>query len=237
MMNTRYFFSLWARNAGGVLKGGLVPIYQFSFVAPFIWIPHLVLLPLTLTLGAGFKTLFDCLTRKFTPEVEVKSRLETISKMSDSEINGLVEIVREYNDAKSHSSKEIQSSLNNLVQNEKRKTTTDCDRKLQMLLAVQRETQNNLSRHPMDYSKLNEKNNKDHADFSEKAKNLETKIIATQSKTVIIDFLQKENNNGKEMFNRLMRFFKPSTSVEVQRANEPKDGYQRDYGITTSSNP
>lgn len=83
---------LYGRNARGIFFGGFVTNSNDSsgdFSVGFIWIGHIVLLPLSITLGAFAKTLFDIFTRKEIPTEQIVELKNKINLLNEDKINRL----------------------------------------------------------------------------------------------------------------------------------------------------
>jgi len=83
----KYFANLFLRNVKGTFLKGFVPIDTYLFL--LYWIIHLALLPITLTLGAGIKTLIDYNTRKFVSNDIIEERKNKISQMNEKDMSEL----------------------------------------------------------------------------------------------------------------------------------------------------
>jgi hypothetical protein len=100
-MGGKYFFKLLWRNIKGTFFGGFIgingqigvdPIENVG-ILPFIWIGHLCTLPVSLTLGAGIKTIIDYSTRKSTPKEVVEKSLQIVENISDSEFGKIISML------------------------------------------------------------------------------------------------------------------------------------------------
>lgn len=105
---------LYGRNASGVFFGGFIDVKNNSgnFLILLVWIGHIALLPLTITLGAFIKTLFDIFSRKEIPTqqfVELKDKINTIN---DDKIDELASHANEWkNEVQSKSSHKLCEQL------------------------------------------------------------------------------------------------------------------------------
>lgn len=107
------YLRLYGRNARSVFWGGFIDSGNSgNFLITGVWIGHIALLPLTITLGAFIKTLFDIFSRKEIPAqqfVELKTKINTIN---DDEIGELAAHANEWkNEVKSKSSHELCEQL------------------------------------------------------------------------------------------------------------------------------
>lgn len=107
-MKYRYLKSLYDRNVDGTFFGGYVPIPDAMGL--LIWIPHTLLLPLTLTVGAGIKTLFDYFTRDLVKAKEQKSAAWKAYDMSPQDLSKLYQGIKSY-EAHSNSSVKMLKDL------------------------------------------------------------------------------------------------------------------------------
>jgi len=137
---------VYRRNAWGVFYNGLIEpwigasnaVHEVEsggeaillapalIVTPFFWIAHLILLPFTLTVGAGLKTAYDLFTRKIIPEAEMSSLKAKVRKIDNEEMDSLIVDMFEYKeDAQSNSSKTILQFLkHNHVENSTKQLET-----------------------------------------------------------------------------------------------------------------
>jgi hypothetical protein len=108
--NLKRFGIIYKRNVMGVLNAllSLPMLYLF----PYTTVPMFYLLPLTLTLGAGIKSIIDFATRKFLDSQSIENAKNTLHEISieTSELNKLFkEILKSH--PQSHSSKKVQADL------------------------------------------------------------------------------------------------------------------------------
>ncbi|WED42265.1 hypothetical protein [Legionella cardiaca] len=108
-MTLKEIFFLQGRNMLGTLKKGYVNPDEWAQLAFITWIAHTALLPISLLIGATFKTLFDVLTRSKMP-VDLDKATDNVDKLQEQELNALVETISQYN-AKSNSSRDALEKL------------------------------------------------------------------------------------------------------------------------------
>ena len=86
-MNAGYYLSLYGRNVWGVLRNGFNFGLNAGYLAGFVWLGALALLPLTLTFGAGIKTIIDCYNREYTQDKTVLNSIpNSVKNMNEENI-------------------------------------------------------------------------------------------------------------------------------------------------------
>jgi len=214
-MNANYFFSLYWRNIKGTFFGGFVPAPS-SFGgagAFFIWLGHIALLPLTLTLGAGLKTIFDCCTRRYTRDERLlRSVEESIPTMTNDQMGQLIlELNTEAASClgkkySSNSSRWLFSRLStdeHKKQEEDRlKTEQNRDAMIELCRGDRMAPSEIRQRYTEEYLK-------EFASKYEVTGRSYTTVKAglDQSKTSLLSYMQNQNNNGKKLFQRVIGFF------------------------------
>jgi hypothetical protein len=108
--------SLFWKNVRGVFFGGYKLADPLAgennhYLAPFAFLLHTALLPITLTLGAGIKTLVDIATRN-TPvsSNQISQTSERIKQLDENEINDLAQVITQYHPS-SVSSKRLRKTV------------------------------------------------------------------------------------------------------------------------------
>lgn len=196
-MSLKYFFGLYRRNVKGTItgpdwlnktapeKGYLTPEYFIKGLPGAVFILlHIVALPVSLTLGAGIKTLIDYFSRKSVSSTVITDVNNQIQNINQESFSNLETELRQYN-PKSNSSKralallsQIDSDRNSCAfSSENDAETALCPEQLEPA------TETNVQQSPE--QTLNRK------------------------KAVISDFLVEEMNNGKKLHQIICRFFQP----------------------------
>ena len=86
-------WDLFQRNARGTFWGGIELASVFAsggnYAAPFVFIAHIFLLPITLTFGAGIKTIADSWFRKPLEDAELSLLKPIITRLEETEVNDI----------------------------------------------------------------------------------------------------------------------------------------------------
>jgi hypothetical protein len=117
-MSLLSFAKLYARNALGVLKAGpdfidkhINLLSEFGGLFALLTIAvHIILLPLTLTFFAAFKTLFDVVTRSPLPIQDMAKLQKTVSELDDDGMTRLNRAIHCY-EGMSNSSQKLPNEL------------------------------------------------------------------------------------------------------------------------------
>jgi|GEM_PF-5325788 len=117
-MGIKYFFNLWGRNIKGTFWGGFriadsVLRSNEGTGALVTFLLHIVTLPVTITIGAILKTLFDFFSRKALPARQIFQTRRDIKHMEQEKFDAFTERLASY-PAKSASSKQVLQQLNTL---------------------------------------------------------------------------------------------------------------------------
>ena len=83
--------ALYSRNASATFFGGYVSVSDAEYAAPFIWLAHTFLLPLSLTLGAGAKTYLDVSHRKELSDEALANLKSHLGLITNEQFDQLVE--------------------------------------------------------------------------------------------------------------------------------------------------
>jgi hypothetical protein len=109
-MTRKSIWDIYNRNAQGVFLGGFTNIGQWKYLIPVVAILHIAFLPLTLTFGAGLKSLIDYFTRKELPQEKLESLNNKINELDNDNIQPLIDEMAHYT-PQSNSSKMLLKSL------------------------------------------------------------------------------------------------------------------------------
>lgn len=216
-MNARYFLDLYLRNAAGVWSNGFVPLSDYGLIINLF---HIILSPLTLTFGAVIKTIFDCISRIYTPEADLKPIPEQIHKMNNEDMEQLtIKLKCEGYSPKSNSSILAFSKLSSDSQKDIALQEREEAIKQKKIKYILREN-------PGMNVRLLDLNNLDKYKFSDfnqdrldKLKNKPVAVGCEESKNILLNYVQEENNNGKKLFQLIVGFFKEQRPIQAN--NEP----------------
>jgi len=220
-----YFLSLYWRNVKGVFLGGFVDSVRFSYAAPIIWIAHLALLPLTLTFGAGIKSIVDYFSRfsSFVTAEAIKNKQQAISKMDSIDLSLLTTKLLQY-EAQSNSSKKLLEQLNQLP-NERRRVIKAGYDECKYNLALDQLGKDAEKKFQPAYIKNLELDSphQEKLDAYDKANKAH---LSTQrqdeSKRLITEYIGAEHNNGKKVFQIIFGLFNPLDEKSKSMPKKPK---------------
>lgn len=229
------FMDLFGRNAKTlIIKGYKLSSPEMNggtnYMAPLIFVGHTLLLPYTLILGAGIKTIIDLATRKEIPQDKIKNLSDTIDNTPSDKMDEKISEILNYK-AKSNSSQKILKELSELDKSTKTTIENEIKDKKQEIHQTRKNA--NLKEaekiHPKIKEKLGEltKNTsiffnyevddkfipEDTEEFTKSSQQItdehnETKA-ATQ-KGLLKAFLSDVGNTGKKLQHEIMRAFELS---------------------------
>jgi hypothetical protein len=222
-MKQKNFIDMYKRNFKGTFFGGFFDPQGTNFVVPFIWIGHIALLPLTLTFGAGIKTLIDFFTRREIPEETINAVDGAIDALDAESIRPLIESIAIYrNGAQSTSSKKLIQMLLHTIPGETIDATSkDLGRKKRELQEAQLGININpelRKRYRPSYIAnlpLNEESQRQlDAYIAENRVHTNTQQLSKQ-KGVIKEYLGADHNYGKKMQQIICNYFFPPVTTVV----------------------
>lgn len=204
-MNQKSLVDIYIRNVKGAFFGGFkVPeIYPIGILVPVF---HILLLPFTLTFGAGIKSLFDFFLRKEIAETSLSDAKHQIEGMDN--VTPLIEEIYKY-EPKSNSSKKL---INDLTRISDDTQTRYQDKKLELQkeqLGIHKNP-NLLNAYKSSYISnltLDESRQKLLDNYMEENQNQCKSEQLEEEKTIIGDYLSAKHNNGKRMQHIICNFF------------------------------
>src|SRR5580704_6373282 len=116
-MALKDFFPLYWRNIKGTFFGGFRLMdddngeFEANYAAGLAVLGHILLLPITLTIGALIKTLIDFNTRKPIPKEAIASKKDEIDHYDVTQMLEFINKISQYNTPFSNSSAELLSKL------------------------------------------------------------------------------------------------------------------------------
>ena len=224
-MNLKNFFSLYWRNIKGTFFNGFVE--PITYIGPLIWLGHIVLLPLTLTIGAGIKTFIDFFTRKPMPDESIKAKQNEIKSLDDQQIEELTKNISSYN-PHSNSSRMLLNQLAQLTIDERLVAEREYAIEKRRLVLDQlgpNAEQKYLASYIADVSlDVRHKEILKNYDAQNKAHLAEQKLTA--QKNVICSYLGDKKNNGKKLMQVILGLFSPAVEKKFER-----DIYEQPSGI------
>lgn len=196
-MSLKYFFRLYHRNVKGIIAGPdwlnktepgknyLTPEDIIKGLpGAMLTFLHIFALPVSLTLGAGIKTLIDYFSRKSIPSTVIDDVNKQLLNINHEDFNDLETELRQYN-PKSNSSKRVLVLLSE-IDSDRNSCASSNENNAEMELCLEQlepATETNVQQSPE--QTLNRK------------------------KAVMSDFLVGEMNNGKKLHQIICRFFQP----------------------------
>ncbi|MBA2652909.1 MAG: hypothetical protein H0U73_11660 [Tatlockia sp.] len=209
------FLSIYWRNVKGTFKKGFIePIFD---LAAFVWISHIALMPITLTLGALLKTVVDFFSRKANeiPEDVLKVQKDEIANFNKENMESLVKEISAYT-PKSNSSQMLLKELNQLNSPQRVNKIVNetlekkCEAKKLELFKHQDRFYGHKSG-PLDTNHSTALDN-----YRKKLINhgYDNDKLALQ-KSLIKDFMNQDKNQGKETWH-IIGMFKPNSKNEVE---------------------
>ncbi|KTC71685.1 hypothetical protein Lbir_1540 [Legionella birminghamensis] len=205
------FLDIYFRNARGVLRISFdIELWKYA------WPVCIVLLPFTLSLGAGIKTLIDFFSRKNIPETNLKAVDNHIATL-DSDINPLLETINTYSShAKSLSSQKLCTSLNKIEIEADSDLAKDINRKKQILqyeqLGIDKDP-SLLDRYRKRFIanlKLDESRQKRLDDYNTQQTRHHITKRNNNMKAIIREYVSAPHNYGKAMQQTICNHFFPS---------------------------
>ncbi len=215
-MNFWDLLSIGWRNIKGTFLGGFVdPMLFFYFTIP-IWLIHMALLPLTLTIGAGIKTIVDFFTRVPLAPTVINAQTTLIKQYDSKMMEELVADISKYK-PKSESSYELITNLKKLNKMDKSIDIFQTETKIDLAWKQSGDTTQSIFK--KSYIKDLPLNLSNQKVLVGKCKEFEDQVKARRlksQKTLIENYLNNDYNKGKKM-QQLIGFFKPQSELH----NEP----------------
>ncbi|MBA2656010.1 MAG: hypothetical protein H0U70_03395 [Tatlockia sp.] len=233
-MTFNNFLDLWWRNFKGTFWGNRLPELR-SWPLGYVYIIHFALLPLTLTIGAFLKTLFDAWTREPILAGEIAGLKSSIESMDDEMLNKVCEelyatkevtnCIISYDEpvhsVSSNSSKKLLEQLQILDQVVSTKVTTELNKKKEELIITQLTTK--LTPNPKEAYKesfiksteLDEQNKELLESFRNKIQPQLSTEKGKFQRNYLIGYLGDEKNEGK----RLQHIIKDSFFYKLNANN------------------
>lgn len=225
---------LWGRNIRGDLTSGWVHGGSENYAAPIAWLVRLLFLPLTLTLGAGIKTLIDIFSRKELPQAEMAkmwNELNEIDNISDR-MDTIVEALLHY-DPKSKSSVALCNKLRDLSNNAHESMEKDLKNEEWRLKKAQLNSEelevlqkHNTLNKAIPNSTLNAENIEAMKKYRQTAYVKAYQDIHKKEKEAIMDYLREDKNSGKKSEHIIYNALFPPVTSEKQK---PVDIIKEDY--------
>lgn len=207
---------IYKRNFKATFFGGFtVPeIYLIGVLVPII---HLVLLPLTLTFGAGIKSLIDFFSRKEIPETSLRDAEGKIPDLDTDNTTLLIQEIYKYKpQAQSNSSKQLINGLKQINRYTENAIATGYKEKKQQLQKEQLGIDKDpslLNVYQSSYISnlaLDETRQQSLDSYMQENKKHCKSQQLTREKTIILDYLSATHNTGKRMQHIICNFFSPA---------------------------
>lgn len=213
------WFNLYKKNAYEMFIGGYKAssIYVSRQLCLFVFVAHTVLLPITLTLGAGIKALLEVRgRRKVTPE-EIQETAAKVAQLEKepSKIEQLVTYLRQYKNPKSPESQSLYRNFSTLDSGYR--SILAGETSFKKLKLQEDQIKNNPQRQAIEVDQvtLDSEHQKSLNKFIAEEKVKCSKAKAKQQRDEIISYLNNEWNEGTHTQGMIIRFFKNPQPVEI----------------------
>lgn len=211
LMGQKSLIDSYKRNAKGVFFGG--------FTVPNIY--HIIFLPLTLTFGAGIKSLIDFFSRKEIPETSLDNAKHQIQDLDTDRTTLLIEEICRYKpEVQSNSSKQLIEDLEQIALETQTAISTGYQDKKQQLQEEQLGIDKNpdlLNVYQSSYISnlvLDGTRQQSLDSYIEENQKRCKSQEFTRQKTIIGDYLSATHNTGKRMQHIICNFFSPAPTEQ-----------------------
>ncbi len=221
-MSPKEILFLYGRNVKGTFLSCLTqtPVDPYFEVKGYLLFFHLLLLPITLTFGAGIKTIIDVVTRKEQPPEKMAELNSKVAEVEEKKLKPLVKELLSY-EPKSNSSRALKQTLTTIPQDEKSALDNDIRQKkweLQLSQLTSPEQPEPTSVYQKSYIanlELNESNIKKLELYNGERTIYYKQQAFEKQKSAVQEYLGAAKNAGKRMQNIIYFYFFPPKNTKL----------------------